>query len=47
MNKLDKLIEVLEKIYEIIQLFYKNNYGHLSLPEDELLVVRRLKIIWA
>ena len=43
MNKLDKLIEVLEKIYEIIQLFYKNNYGHLSLPEDELLSRQEVK----
>ncbi|MCX2477202.1 helix-turn-helix domain-containing protein [Pedobacter sp. MC2016-05] len=37
MGKIDKLLEVLEKIYQIIQLIYTKNYGALSLPEDELL----------
>ncbi|WP_316848929.1 helix-turn-helix transcriptional regulator [Pedobacter agri] len=37
MNRIDKLLDVLEKIYEIIHLIYTTNYGHLSLPEDVLL----------
>ncbi|RZM23914.1 MAG: DNA-binding protein [Pedobacter sp.] len=37
MDRLDKLLEVHEKIYEIIQMIYTKNYGHLSLPEDQLL----------
>lgn len=43
MNKLDRLLEVLEKTYEIIQLFYTNSYGHLRLPEDELLDRQEVK----
>jgi DNA-directed RNA polymerase specialized sigma subunit len=37
MNKLDALLDILQKIYEIIQLIYSKNYGQLSLPEDHLL----------
>ncbi|RZJ85744.1 MAG: DNA-binding protein [Chryseobacterium sp.] len=37
MEKIDKLIDVLEKIYQIIQLIYTKSYGALNLPEDELL----------
>ncbi|WP_316799689.1 helix-turn-helix domain-containing protein [Pedobacter frigidisoli] len=37
MNRIDELLDVLEKIYEIIHMIYTTNYGHLSLPEDVLL----------
>ena len=37
MNRLDALLDVLQKIYEIVQLVYSKSYGQLSLPEDDLL----------
>jgi len=43
MNRLDKLLDVLEKIYEIIQLIYTINYGKVNLPEDQLLSRQEVK----
>jgi predicted DNA-binding transcriptional regulator AlpA len=43
MNKIDKILDVLEKIYQIIHMIYTTNYGHLSLPEDELLTRQEVK----
>ncbi|RYG06437.1 helix-turn-helix transcriptional regulator [Pedobacter agri] len=43
MNRLDKLLDVLEKIYEIIQMIYTINYGKVNLPEDQLLSRQEVK----
>ena len=43
MNRLDILLDVLQKIYEIIQMIYTINYGKLNLPEDQLLSRQEVK----
>ncbi|AZI26689.1 DNA-binding protein [Pedobacter sp. G11] len=43
MNRLDKLLDVLVKIYEIIQMIYTINYGKVNLPEDQLLSRQEVK----
>ena len=37
MEKLNAILEVLQKIYEIMNLIYTKSYGNLSLPEDQML----------
>jgi len=37
MEKLNAILDVLVKIYEIMQLIYTKSYGNLTVPEDQLL----------
>lgn len=37
MEKLSAILDVLVKIYEIMQLIYTKSYGNLTLQEDQLL----------
>ncbi|WP_443938812.1 helix-turn-helix domain-containing protein [Pedobacter sp. MW01-1-1] len=37
MEKLNAILDVLQKIYEIMHLIYTKSYGNLNLPEDQML----------
>jgi DNA-directed RNA polymerase specialized sigma subunit len=43
MEKLNAILDVLLKIYEIMQLISTKTYGNLTLPEDEMLT--RLEVM--
>lgn len=43
MDKLNAILDVLLKIYELMQLIYTKSYGQLKLPEDQMLT--RLEVM--
>jgi len=43
MDKLNAILDVLLKIYELMQLIYTRSYGQLKLPEDQMLT--RLEVM--